>query len=180
MKKAHIAILCAALAAAVLTVTVLAATYDSSEDPLISLSGLTAILDERIAALKTEFQGKIDALSAKIDSSGSTGETGTPGESAASAAGSFEVVYALKGQRIMAAEPCEIILRAGTCAVVSPFDDQGLSDMTGAAELLNGDALTKNHYLLIPRGNDGRGVEVTSESAYVMVRGAYKIVEPEQ
>ena len=41
----------------------------------------------------------------------------------------------------------------------------------------NGDNVSFNHALIIPRGGDGRGIKITSTyGAYVMVRGEYEIV----
>ena len=69
-------------------------------------------------------------------------------------------------------------MRSCTATVVSPFEDQGLSDITGGEDLLNGVEVTKNHEMIIPRGGDGRGILITySGGAYVMVRGEYKVVD---
>ena len=75
---------------------------------------------------------------------------------------------------------CEVIVRAGDTAVVSPFtvkyEEQGLSDTTEGKELYNGESVPKNHTILIPR-DDGRGISVGEGGAWLMVRGDYRIVE---
>lgn len=92
----------------------------------------------------------------------------------------FEVVHLTEGQVLMASDACEIILRSGSASAISPFAEQGLADYTAGCELLNGAPLVVNHLNLIPRGNDGRGLTVTSYDAYFMVRGGYTIVESQQ
>jgi hypothetical protein len=68
----------------------------------------------------------------------------------------------------------EIILRyssSSTNAITS--DLGGLSDITAGVDLANGEAIPKNHLLIIPR-SDGRGVSV-NEYAIFMVRGSYTV-----
>lgn len=74
-------------------------------------------------------------------------------------------------------ESLEIILRTGLSQVVSPFDSQGLSNITNGTDMLDGASLIKNHLLIIPR-NDGRGVRVLSrDGAWFMIRGEYTVGE---
>ncbi len=71
----------------------------------------------------------------------------------------------------------EVLLRTGLSQVVSPFDSQGLSNITNGTDMLDGTTLIKNHLLIIPR-NDGRGVKVLSrDGAWFMIRGEYTIGE---
>ena len=88
----------------------------------------------------------------------------------------FQVLELKKGQRLRAqSNTLEIILRPGGAAfVTSPHGDQGIADLTWGTELLNGDRLPVNHSLLIPRA-DGRGISVSSDTAYVIIRGSYEI-----
>lgn len=88
----------------------------------------------------------------------------------------LEVVELKKGQRLRAnSAALEIILRPGGAAlVISPHSDQGIADLTWGTELLQNDRLPVNHLLLIPRA-DGRGISVSSDVAYVIIRGGYEI-----
>lgn len=86
----------------------------------------------------------------------------------------FTVVYLTKGQRLMAEGSMELVVRSGSANAISPVANQGLSDMTAGAEILNGKKSPVNHLVLIPRG-DGRGIIVTSSECYVMVRGPYTV-----
>ena len=88
--------------------------------------------------------------------------------------GIYEVVYLTKGQKLLPQGSAEIVLRSGAAVSVSPSAVQGLSDLTAGKELYDGDAITVNHQLLVPRP-DGRGIRITSGEAYVMIRGAYTI-----
>ena len=89
---------------------------------------------------------------------------------------SYTVVEMKKGQSLRAkSNSLEIILRpGGEASVVSRLADLGLADLTAGAELLNGNKMPVNHAVLIPRA-DGRGISITSDIAYVMVRGDYEI-----
>lgn len=88
----------------------------------------------------------------------------------------FVAVFVPEGGIVYpAGNSLEIILRSGNAVVVSPFENQGLSNITNGTDMGNGKSLTLNHQLLIPR-NDGRGVKITSVGgAYVMIRGEYLI-----
>ena len=164
---------------ALLTVTVLAASYDSSEDPIVSLSYLTQVFRPSI---EKDYEAKIAALEAQIESlsSGSTNpsvpdepETTAPAETAAAA---YEVIEMKYGDCLFAAGAVDIMLRAGSAVCIAPDASQGISDYTAGAEIYDGEALTKNHMCLIPRG-DGRGIMATAQSVYIMVRGDYSLVK---
>lgn len=92
---------------------------------------------------------------------------------------SFETVHLTKGQKLMATgeitESCEIILRSGQAKVVSSYVDMGLSDASNGANLLDGNEITLNHLVIIPRGSDGRGIKCASTEIWVLVRGEYTI-----
>ena len=95
--------------------------------------------------------------------------------------GYYAVVQVGAGETLYASvHACEVIVRAGDTAVVSPFtvkyEEQGLSDTTEGKELYNGESVPKNHTILIPR-DDGRGISVGEGGAWLMVRGDYRIVE---
>lgn len=183
MKNKKLIILLSAAAAlfAALAVTV-AAVYDSSEDPLISLSYLKNIfkpeildaVDERIETLEE----RIGSYEREDESNGKEFETEeiyTPiGEDKTSSA-TYEVVELKNGDAIYAVTACDIMLRSGTAVCIAPDANQGIADYTSAEEIYNGMSFVKNHMCLIPRG-DGRGLLATSESVFVMIRGDYTIV----
>jgi hypothetical protein len=123
-------------------------------------------------------ENKISTLEQKLANSGTTTETTpsvdtTPETAAPSAA--FEVIELTWGDAVYAVSACEIMLRAGEAYCIAPDASQGLADFTGV-EIYNGQALEKNHMLLIPRG-DGRGVLANSVSVFLMIRGEYKVVK---
>ncbi len=102
------------------------------------------------------------------------------------ALGPFDVVKMTYGQKIFSEKDSfEITLRTGSAQVISPFSygngtdveyEQGILDIQKGADLLDGENVEKNHMLLVPKGGDGRGLMVTSEYAYFLVRGEYYIV----
>jgi hypothetical protein len=78
------------------------------------------------------------------------------------------------GNNLIGDAGTEIILRyssSSTNAITS--DLGGLSDITAGVDLANGEAIPKNHLLIIPR-SDGRGV-IVNEYAIFMVRGSYTV-----
>lgn len=89
-----------------------------------------------------------------------------------SSSGTYKPVQLTAGQRMIGSEGTEIILRSGEATAIDNGAN-GVSDITGAADLMTGQKVTLNHLLLIPR-SDGRGILVSTE-AYVMVRGSYTI-----
>ncbi len=153
--------------------------YDPENDPLVSLS----YIDE---VVKPEYEAKIKELSDIITSLTDTvialeekisALEGPPPEASDGTDGQYEVVHITnKGSKLLADSPCEIILRSGTAIAVSPIEN-GLNNITDGSELLNAAEIPLYNCLLVPRGGDGRGIQITSEGAYVMVRGEYQIVE---
>lgn len=176
-----------------LTVTVLAASYDSSEDPIISLSYLTEVFRPGIVR---DYEEKIAVLEEKIDALSREGitppvtqpepetepdpetepETQPAPEVQPTVGVTYEVIQMKYGDCLFAAGPIDILLRAGAAICIAPDATQGISDYTEGTEIYNGENLTKNHMCLIPRG-DGRGIMATAESVYIMVRGEYSLVE---
>jgi len=171
-----------------LSVTVLASSYDSSEDPIISLSYLMdvfrpsivedyeakiTVLQDQVAQLTT----RVDQLSSQ-DSTEDTSTETTPVIPEIPEPAKMEAIELTTGESLFAEGAVHIMLRAGTALCIAPDPTQGLSDYTEGKEIYNGESLTKNHMCLIPRG-DGRGIIATSESVWIMVEGEYKIVKPE-
>ncbi len=126
-------------------------------DPLITLSYLEQVA---VPKLKSEILSEVTAGSS----------------TAVEKSNSYAVVELNAGQVVYTDSVCEFIVRPGsTVACVSPFEDQGIADITLGNELMHGEIVPINSYCLIPRGGDGRGFMVYSEKAYVMIRGDYRI-----
>lgn len=169
-------------------VTVFAASYDSSEDPLISLSYLTNIFkpeieqgyEERVAELEQRLKELENdfALSESDDEPivDTTLASGDNGDNNISASAQYEIVELSYGDALYAVTACDIMLRSGSAACIAPDASQGIADYTDGYEVYNDQDIVKNHMLLIPRG-DGRGLKALSESVFVMVRGDYTIVK---
>lgn len=165
-----------AIAAAVLAAfgVTAAAAYDSSEDPIVSLSYLTKIFrTELLEELNETIEDEIDRRMENLDLSQYQPSVQEP---AASASSAYEVVELSWGDALYAAGACDIMLRSGSAYCIAPDPSQGISDYTAGVEIYNYQYLTKNHMCLIPRG-DGRGIMADSESVFVMIKGEYTIVE---
>lgn len=137
--------------------------YISSDDPIVTLSYVNDVLIPKIMKqVETAIKESKEEDNETVDDDVKQSIF-------------YEVLYLTKGQSIVAVNACELILRTGSASVISHIDSNGVADLNTGIELLNGDSLIKNHESLIPRG-DGRGVVVTSEDAYIMVKGEYRIV----
>lgn len=159
--KRLVAIFCGSLAAAAVYFAATTASASSDTDPLVTLSYLEKIAFPK---LKEEITEEIS-------------ESVNDGEAFSGAEKSYSVIELEEGQQITAKSVCEIIVRPGSEVVcVSPFPKQGIADITLGTEVLDGEEISINSYCIIPRGNDGRGIEVLSEKAYIMIRGDYEIV----
>ena len=153
-KKLSLTVAAALCAAAVICpAAVAAAEYFAETDPLVTLSYLVDIFAPN---LKEQIKSEISQ--------------GAPAQSG------YAVVELSKGQKLTSSEGAvELILRPGSSAkVISDIPDNGLSDISDAKEVTNGGEVGINHSLIIPR-NDGRGIEITSDKAFVLVRGNYII-----
>ena len=170
------------MAAALTGVALAAGQQGSQSDPLVTLSYLTdqatpALLsqvDERIAQREDELTARlgqvVDGYAREVsDALAAAGTAGTGGGQAVSA--SYTVVELQPGQRLIGAEGCEFLLRAGTAVCVSS-SAPGLIDMTAGSTLSNGGGLAYNHLYL---GTvDGRGVQA-STAVTLLVRGSYTV-----
>ena len=144
-----LSLMISALMLAFSVITVVA--YSSDEDPLVTLSYLNEVV--------------IPKLKAELGASSQNGNNG-----------SYETLELDIGDTLLAKSALEIIVRPGSIVTaVSPFKQQGIADITNGNELYDGDEFAINAYCIIPRGNDGRGVRVFSEKAYILIRGEYEI-----
>lgn len=128
----------------------------TESDPLISLSYLEEKLDE----MK-------DYIDSKVNSSGGTQVPTAPADN------SLVVVELFAGQMLIGEAGSEIILRSGSATAITSVSG-GLSDVTEGSDIAEGKPIPANHLLIIPR-SDGRGIFVTKNSTFVMVRGGYTI-----
>ncbi len=171
-KKRIIALVLAAVTVIALGVTVFA--YDSSVDPIVSLSYLNEIFKPLVLReLETKIDTKVSAAVQGI-SQGTT--PSQPQQQDEEQSSGYVVVQMTKDDELYATDACDIMLRSGQASCIAPDPKQGIADYTDATEILNGQPLTKNHMCLIPRG-DGRGVIAESDTVYIMVRGAFTVVE---
>ena len=169
-------VFCSMLAFAALATTT---DYQTTNDPLITLSYLNETLIPQIEKNVTEKviaslgDGKINI------ETGTATEPENPLENVDMSTFKYTVVHLTKGQKLFAmgesTESLEVILRSGVAAAISPFADQGIADLTASKQLYNGDEFVRNNYCIVPRGQDGRGVEILSDEAYFLVRGVYEV-----
>lgn len=149
-------VLCGALN---VTITA-AAEAGSSDDPLVTLSYLNETFMDSI----------MDRVDQKIAARNT--QLGVSAGSGANTAATFTVVTLTSGQTLTGDIGCEVMLRVGTAACVSP-SSPGLIDETAATTLNNGGALAQNHLYMMTI--EGRGVRATAATTKLLVRGSYTI-----
>ncbi|MCL2603373.1 MAG: hypothetical protein FWD90_02720 [Defluviitaleaceae bacterium] len=84
----------------------------------------------------------------------------------------WTVVTPQRNQTLVIENGTEVILRGGSAVVVA--GPNGLVNVTTGGDILNGQNVGLNNLLIAPR-SDGRGLRFTSNSSWVMVRGAYTL-----
>lgn len=114
-----------------------------------------------LTATNDELTGIVDGLMKKVDEN----EKATL----------FEVLELKKDQQLILGASAEIILRGGKATAIASTSG-GLSDITAGTgkDVLTGQQVPLNHLLLISR-DDGRGLKVTTEKAWILVKGKYSI-----
>lgn len=84
----------------------------------------------------------------------------------------FEVEELKAGESLTAGKSAQIIVRSGEGEIIdSPSG--GVSDLTEAVDLREGENAPHNHLLLVPR-DDGRGIKANSYMI-IMIKGDYEI-----
>lgn len=159
-----------------------AQAYSSADDPLISLSYINEVLLPKIVELIEKNNRGEDIGDEIVTTPAETTVTEPPVEypdGTVHTDGYYAVVQLQAGETIYASvNACEVIVRAGSTTVCSPFtvryEEQGLSDTADGKELYDGESIPQNHVVLIPR-DDGRGITCGEGGAWLMVRGDYRI-----
>ena len=86
---------------------------------------------------------------------------------------SLEIVYMEKRQHILGDKGTEMILRSGIATAVDSGNG-GLADVTQGKDIVNGENISQNHLLIVPR-EDGRGMKAENDNVVVLVRGNYTL-----
>lgn len=194
-KKLRVAAaVCAILVSSAVTVY---AAYDSSKDPVVSLSYLTEVFKPSVKSeLKSELSGEVKSqivasvgeLSDEISQmKGSLSEelySKLSDDYAATIAAlqrqvdSLTNVYAevnmKKNARLTADAASEIVVLSGSVTVRCSDPDSGIIDCTDGVILYDGQSVPLNHKLLVPQNGDGRGCSAATD-ATLLVRGGYTL-----
>lgn len=84
----------------------------------------------------------------------------------------FEVLNVQEGETLFCSAGTEVILRSGQASAVdSP--NGGLADVTSGQDIRQGEGVTANHLIIVPR-DDGRGLFALTD-IIVMIRGSYSL-----
>ena len=158
-------------------------SFSDSSDPLVTLSYLTDIIlpqfkkDVLMEVAKQYQTGSDTSEQLPDDGTGDNTYDDDANQSESEPLSSSYTLLELENGTCLYAESVlEIIVRPGSdVQVISPFDAQGIADITNSTEYLDGDTVTINSYCIIPRGGDGRGIEVLNDKSYILVRGEYSI-----
>lgn len=188
-----VCIISALLMPSVLKLTIFAETPGSESDPLVSksyvdtqiknaLSNITGSTDSNSNSssnidkeeILEDVMAQIELLYGdKLNGNTDTG-TNTDTTTDADTSSTYTPVYVTNGQILYGMEGTEIILRSGSAKTyISALD--GIVNITTGENLVHDVPVTANNMLICPRG-DGRGVIVTSNDAWFIVKGDYNIV----
>ncbi|MDY3985427.1 hypothetical protein [Dysosmobacter sp.] len=159
------AVVLLALSGILSTTVSLAAEAGSEGDPLVTLSYLNdTFLDTILAKVDQKIAARNSQIAQQLGGQTASGTSGT--------VAAFTVVTLSKGQVLTGDIGCEVMLRVGTAACVSP-SSPGLIDESAAVTLNNGGALIQNHLYMMTI--EGRGVKATAATTKLLVRGTYTI-----
>jgi len=152
MKNKIIAISCVVAIALVTVIAVALAAPGTNDDPIVSLS----YVEQRLSQVQADLNAKINDLQ----------------NAPAIAASTFTVVEVQAGQKLVADEGTEMILRQGS-ATVFATQKGGLANTTSGVDLQDGSAAPANSLLICPLP-DGRGLKANTY-LLVMVKGKYTL-----
>jgi len=149
-------------------------TPGSEQDPIVTQSYveqkseqikyyIDSLIAQETAKLKTELELKEQEIAKLREEI----------KDAAKAAGKFQVVEMQKGQMLIAGEGAEIIPRSGKFSAIEDAFG-GLSDITAAKDLKNGEAVVNNHMLIAARG-EGRGLKALADKSFLIIKGTYSL-----
>lgn len=154
-----------------------AAEPGSDADPIVSKSYVDAKINELLVRLNvqnvqinelTEKNKQLSDSLAQAEAAIQELKGGNSGR-----AQLFEVLELTMGQSLICGAGTEVILRGGKAtAIIS--QDGGLADLTAGTEIKSALDIPLQHLLLISR-DDGRGLKVTADKAWIMVKGSYEI-----
>lgn len=136
------------------------------EDPVVTKS----YVDEQIAKLAGGGSNG-NGTGGNTGGGSDDGQNGSEGGQAVK----LEVVELPVGKTLMAAAGTEVVVRVGK-AVAYSSDTNGISDLTGGADIKSGKDVPTNHLIWFPR--DGRGIKGHSDEKLpltLIVKGPYTI-----
>ena len=164
-------------------------SFSQGSDPLVTLSYLTDII---MPQMKKDIMAEIAVNHQNTEEISNENSTDTKQpeqetrpietekteeiEDQALPTGTYILLELENGKTVFADSVLEFIVRPGSdVKTISPFENQGIADITNGKEYLNNDVIEHNAYCLVPRGEDGRGFTVTNDKSYILVRGEYHI-----
>ena len=163
-KRLYFIIALAAFVCLILINVVQAVTAEpgTDEDPVVAKSYVDAEVDRLKDEIK-ELSEEVRWLTEKLEEQENS---------------KYKVVELRAGEKLIAGESAEIIVRSGQATAISGKNGDGLSDRTtddpSKGNLITGQTIPLNHLLLVAR-DDGRGVKAISSRVYVLVRGTYEL-----
>jgi len=129
-------------------------------------------IDSQLAAKQKELDAQIEEFKKQLDEQSAQFKQQL--DALIGQAGGMVVVELQPNQTLFADPGTSLIVRNGTTVAVST-DANGIPDVTGGKDLMDGTPVELNHMLLFPR--EGRGIKSTySSTVFVMVTGGYKIL----
>ncbi|MEW9121229.1 MAG: hypothetical protein AB2421_00865 [Thermotaleaceae bacterium] len=85
----------------------------------------------------------------------------------------YQVIEVQKGQKVICKASTEFILRSGQAKAIGSAAG-GLSNLISGKDLKTGEGIPLNQLILVPR-DDGRGIDVTADRTFILIKGGYEI-----
>ncbi|NLX90332.1 MAG: hypothetical protein GXZ07_01860 [Firmicutes bacterium] len=147
----------------------------SEEDPLVTASWVEARLNTFSKTIKAELAGQ-QAGNGSQKTPEAPSEQPPAGQIIAvpSPAPAYEVIVLQPGTKLLTGAGTEFILRSGKARIIAG-PGGGIADLTAGKELVDGDAVPREHLLLSPR-DDGRGALMETEVIF-LIRGKFNTTQ---
>ena len=168
-----------------------AAEYGSKEDPLVTLSYITDVLEpEALKRVDEAIADKTATLNAELDGGGSASDLasnealinavadaviekmGADSSATAPAGESWKVVKLEAGKKLTGKVGAQVLLRIGSATCLAP-SSPGLINLSAGNELASGKALAQNNLYMVTV--EGRGITAGAGGATILACGEYTI-----
>ncbi len=159
----------------------------SSNDPVVSKSYVDELVGDilgKVLGLEkaySELKARVDLIEetvtngVAVNNENNNSDTNNNNEQTGTVQNyTFKPIELSVNQLLIGGEGTELILRSGAAVGYTEVAN-GLTNITNGTEIMNNDQIPLNNVLIVPR-NDNRGISVTANQTWIMIRGDYTII----